>query len=718
MAISSKLIKKQLLRYKYNITNRSLDTCRSHQELLGRLIGMRQKSKVIIHERNFPLFKGAMVIPKHETKNGVMLYLHGGGYIYGGIDYAVSIGSIFAEKCNVRVFCAAYRLAPEHQYPAALEDALTSYLYLISSGYKPEQIIFCGESAGGGLVYSLCLYLKAWNIPLSGGVISISPWSDLTLSGDSYNYNKEADPSMTKDELIFYANCYTDDKLNPFVSPLYGDFAGFPSSLIFAGGSEIMLEDAKLLHDKLLSDRCTSRLIVMPGMWHGYVLYCLKENRSDFKEINIFLNSKLEDKPKLMWMHLDNAAKIFPAAYRRNSNHVFRLSATLFDVIDKTALQTALDATVKRFPTIAVKLKRGMFWYYLEEINMAPVIEDEKSYPIARMPFDNIRKCAFRVLVFNKRIAVEFFHALTDGNGGLVFLKTLVAEYLKQRYGVEIPSEEGVLNSFDLATEEETQDSFPKYAGETAKNRDITRAYRLKGTIENDGYLNTTTFLFDTEEIRAIAKKYRVTITEFMSAVLLQACYEIQNKAVPGRYQKPLKILIPVNLRKIFNSKTLRNFALFVTPGINPQMGCWCLEEICKSIHHQMGLLVNEKEMSAVIASNIKFEQVMVLRLMPLFIKNLAMKVAHYFVSDGKSCLALSNLGAAAIPDEMKKYVDRFDFLLGASPRSIYNCGMISFEGLLCLNFVRSIQESILEQKVYEIFRSLGIQVKVEGNRR
>jgi len=131
-----------------------------------------------------------------------------------------------------------------------------------------------------------------------------------------------------------------------------------------------------------------------------------------------------------------------------------------------------------------------------------------------------------------------------------------------------------------------------------------------------------------------------------------------------------------------------------------------------------MGLLVNEKEMSAVIASNIKFEQVMVLPLMPLFIKSLAMKAAHYFVSDGKSCLALSNLGAAAIPDEMKKYVDRFDFLLGASPRSIYNCGMISFEGLLCLNFVRSIQESILEQKVYEIFRSLGIQVKVEGNRR
>ncbi len=124
MTISSKLIRKQLLKYKYNLANSSMDASRSQQEILGRLIGIRQKSKVDIHERNFPLFKGAMVIPKHETKQGVILYLHGGGYIYGGTEYAISIGSTFAVKCSIRVFCAAYRLAPEHQFPAALEDSL------------------------------------------------------------------------------------------------------------------------------------------------------------------------------------------------------------------------------------------------------------------------------------------------------------------------------------------------------------------------------------------------------------------------------------------------------------------------------------------------------------------------------------------------------------------------------------------------------------------
>lgn len=718
MTISSKLIKKQLLRYKFNIANCSVDSCRSQQEIIGRLFLIGRKNKVDIHERNFPLFKGAMVIPKHETKNGVILYLHGGGYIYGGIEYAISIGSILAEKCSIRVFCTAYRLAPEHPFPAALEDALTAYNYLISYGFKPEQIILCGESAGGGLVYSLGLKLKERNMPLPAGIISISPWSDLTLSGNSYDYNKDADPSMTKEQLLFYASCYTDDRKNPYVSPLFGDFNGFPPSLIFAGGSEIMLDDAKQLHDKLQSDRCNSRLIVVPGMWHGYVLFCLKENRSDFKEMNMFLKSRLQEERKLMWMRLDNAAKIFPAAYQRNSNHVFRLSATLYDVVDKVSLQTALDAVVRRFPTISVRLKRGLFWYYLEEIPMAPEIEEEKSYPIARMPFDNIRKCAFRVLVYNKRIAVEFFHALTDGNGGLVFLKTLIAEYLKQRYGIEIPPENGVLRCSDIVTEEEIQDSFQKYAGETAKSRDLISAYRLTGTIENDGFLNATTFLLDTKEIHSCAKKYGVTITEFMSSVLLLACHEIQSNTVPGRHQKYLKILIPVNLRKIFYSKTLRNFALFVTPGINPKMGDWSLEEICKSIHHQMGLLVNKKEMSAVICSNVKFEQIMILRLTPLFIKNIAMKAGHYYVSTGKSCLALSNLGAVAIPEEMNKYIDRFDFLLGASPRDTYNCGMISLDNTLCLNFVRSIKEPVLEQKVYDIFHSLGIKVKVEGNRR
>ena len=142
--------------------------------------------------------------------------------------------------------------------------------------------------------------------------------------------------------------------------------------------------------------------------------------------------SKISANP-LHWVRLDNAAKIYPAARTRTWSNVFRVSATLDEDIDPAVLQSALDVTVRRFPSIAVRLRRGLFWYYLEEIPKAPEIMDEKPYPLSRMYFDDIRKCAFRVIVHEKRIAVEFFHALTDGNGGLVFVKTLVSEYLYQK---------------------------------------------------------------------------------------------------------------------------------------------------------------------------------------------------------------------------------------------------------------------------------------------
>ena len=162
---------------------------------------------------------------------------------------------------------------------------------------------------------------------------------------------------------------------------------------------------------------------------------------------------------KLQWLTLDNAAKIFPASLSRNWSNVFRISATLRDPVDAVCLQEALDEVVKRFPATAVCIKPGFFWYYLEQLPQAPTIMDDKPYPLSRMPFDDIRKCAFRVLVHNRRIAVEFFHAVTDGNGGLVFVKTLVAAYLRKKYGISIPFEHGILDPAEPPKPGEKEDS-------------------------------------------------------------------------------------------------------------------------------------------------------------------------------------------------------------------------------------------------------------------
>ena len=716
MALSAKFVKKQLKKIKPLTEGATIEVARQQHDMIGNLMVIPRRWKVSSRTYRFANFSASMVYPLDETREGIILYLHGGGYACGGLDYARAFGTVLATESSVRVFCPAYRLAPENPYPAALDDAFVSYKYLLDGGYDSEKIILCGESAGGGLAYCLCLKLKEENLPLPGGVITVSPWTDLTLSGDSYRYNRDSDPNMTIEKLNLFANYSTSDRTNPLVSPLFGDLEGMPPSLIFVGGSEIMLDDSKLMHQKLLEAGCISTLIVAPDMWHGYVLYDLKEFRSDYKKINAFLDEHLPYRRKLRWMKLDNAAKIYPAAYRHNRNHVFRISATLIEPIDKPVLQSALDVTVRRFPALAVRLRRGLFWYYLEEIPRAPEIMDEKGSPLMRMPFENIRKCAFRVIVYRNRIAVEFFHALTDGSGALVFLKTLVAEYLKQNYGAKIPAIHGVLDRLEVPDDEETEDSYLKYAGTVKKKRTGPKAYRLDGTPEVDGFLYVTTMMTDVTKVLEVARAKGITLTALICSVIIKAIYDIQNESTPRSRQKPVIIQVPVNLRNLFKSKTLRNFSLYITPGIDPKLGEWTLDEICKTVYHRMAAEISAKEMSAGIASNVNSEQSLIIRILPLFLKNAVLKAAYNVIGEGRDCLALSNLGVVNVPEEMQQFITNMDFILGARPRHPYNCGMLTYNNTLYLNLARNIREPKLEKKIYEILRDLGIRIKVESN--
>lgn len=145
---------------------------------------------------------------------------------------------------------------------------------------------------------------------------------------------------------------------------------------------------------------------------------------------------------KLRWLRLDNAAKIYPAARNQNWSNVFRMSATMSEAVDTAVLQSALDVTVRRFPSIAARLRRGVFWYYLQQLESAPEIREEYCHPLTKMSRDEVRKCALRVIVYQNRIAVEMFHSLTDGNGALIFLKSLLAEYVQQRYHIAVANGE------------------------------------------------------------------------------------------------------------------------------------------------------------------------------------------------------------------------------------------------------------------------------------
>ena len=720
MELSAKLVRSQLNFFKPFVAGCSLEVTRKGQDKLGELMSALHKREVLIRDHDFERFQGAWVMPKDERRSGVVLYLHGGGYTCGSLDYAKGFAATLASECGVRVFCAAYRLAPENPYPAAVEDALTAFDYLLKKGYAPHQILLCGESAGGGLIYALSLKLKQLGRELPCGLIGISPWVDLTGSGASYETNRDNDPSLTQELLDFYAKCYTQDPTDPLCSPVRGDLTGLPPSLLFAGGDEILLDDARTLHDRLKAAGCRSKLIIAPGRWHAYVLYCLQENmEQDMEEINRFLTQNLSPARSLRWMRLDNAAKIYPAAKRRNWNNFFRISATLTEPIDTAVLASALDVTARRFPSIAVHLRRGVFWYYLEEIPKTPSIQPEKSCPLAHAPFHEVRQCAFRVLVYKNRVAVEFFHALTDGTGALVFVKTLLAEYLSEKYGLSVPAEKGVLGRLEEPAPEELEDSFARYAGDVTASRAESTAYHLTGTPERDGYKNLVTMMIPAEKLRACAKKHGVSVTELLCAAMMQAIGELQAEKVPNvRHRKPVKVLIPVNLRNLFPSRSLRNFASYITPEIDPRMGDCSFSELCSLVHHKMGLENNRRTMRAKFAANVASERSPILRVMPLFIKNIAMKAVFDAVGECKSCLCLSNLGRVKLPEVMVPYVQRMDFIIGVQARAPHDCGVVTWGDTVYINCIRSIQEPELEYRFYRVLHRLGLPVKVESNQR
>ena len=720
MELSAKLVRSQLNFFKPFVAGCSLEVTRKGQDKLGELMSALHKREVLIRDHDFERFQGAWVMPKDERRSGVVLYLHGGGYTCGSLDYAKGFAATLASECGVRVFCAAYRLAPENPYPAAVEDALTAFDYLLKKGYAPHQILLCGESAGGGLIYALSLKLKQLGRELPCGLIGISPWVDLTGSGASYETNRDNDPSLTQELLEFYAKCYTQDPTDPLCSPVRGDLTGLPPSLLFAGGDEILLDDARTLHDRLKAAGCRSKLLIAPGRWHAYVLYCLQENmEQDMEEINRFLTQNLSPARSLRWMRLDNAAKIFPAAKRRNWNNFFRISATLTEPVDTAVLASALDVTARRFPSIAVRLRRGVFWYYLEEIPKTPSIQPEKSCPLAHAPFHEVRQCAFRVLVYKNRVAVEFFHSLTDGTGALVFVKTLLAEYLSEKYGLSVPAEKGVLGRLEEPSPEELEDSFARYAGDVTASRAESTAYHLSGTPERDGYKNLVTMMIPAEKLRACAKEHGVSVTELLCAAMMQAIGELQAEKVPNvRHRKSVKVLIPVNLRNLFPSRSLRNFASYITPEIDPRMGDCSFSELCSLVHHKMGLENNRRTMRAKFAANVASERSPILRVMPLFIKNIAMKAVFDAVGECKSCLCLSNLGRVELPEVMVPYVQRMDFIIGVQARAPHDCGVVTWGDTVYINCIRSIQEPELEYRFYRVLHRLGLPVKVESNQR
>lgn len=418
------------------------------------------------------------------------------------------------------------------------------------------------------------------------------------------------------------------------------------------------------------------------------------------------------------WYRLDTAALIFPAVARKNWRNVVRFSATLHEPTDPEILQLAVDDLRPRFPSFYAALRRGAFWYYLEESSERVLVQPDYAYPLTLMSGKEMRKNCLRVLYHQNRIAVEFFHVLTDGRGGTVFLSSLIARYLELKYRIKIPEEGAVRDCTKPPLKEELEDSFLKHSAETAVTEREPLAYLVKGEEEPEGFLNLITGILDTSQLVDCAHRYQVTVTAFLAGVMAECLIAMQDKETPKRKQKPVKITVPIDLRQLFKSRTLRNFALVLNLGVDPRYGKYSLKDLCRIIYHQLYAEATPQYMAAKIAANVLPQRVAAIRLTPVFLKNYIMNRVYLRRGERCGCLNITNLTELKLPEIMGEYIQRVEMII--SPQRSYpnNCAVISFGGKTCINMIRNIREAELERRFFSRLVELGIAVDIESNKR
>ena len=416
----------------------------------------------------------------------------------------------------------------------------------------------------------------------------------------------------------------------------------------------------------------------------------------------------------LTWLKLDNAALIYPALLSKKIAPMFRLSVSLKENIDLNTLNMALIHIMNRFPTFNFQLKEGLFWCYFDKINNKPIITGDYNNPLLRINFKDNKYYMFRTRVYKNRIAVEIFHSLTDGTGGLTFLLTLTAEYLKLKYKIKIKYNDLILNPNDKPNEEEYQDSFFRYASKNGKLEKNHKAYHIKGIKEEDHLLNIITGKINISKLKRISKQYNATITEFITAIMIDSLYKISSK---NNNRKPIMISIPINLRKIYYTKTLRNFSSYVNVGIKPTEKGYSLQDIINSIQKQMKDLTKEEVVNSKISANVALERNIFIRIIPMFIKKHIMAYVGTKKGDNYITTTFSNLGLVDLPEQMSEYVTDFNFILGKSKITSGSVSAIGYKNTLYITFSRKIKESEFERIFFTTLVNMGLKVEIESNR-
>ncbi len=417
----------------------------------------------------------------------------------------------------------------------------------------------------------------------------------------------------------------------------------------------------------------------------------------------------MEEKQNLYWRRLDNSAKIFPLSVSKKYSTVFRLSCVLKEKVAPHILQKAVEKALEVYPFFKVKLKSGFFWYYLEENPKKPMVEIESNYPCKYIDPKSNRQYLFKVTYFDKKINIDVNHVLTDGNSATNFFKEIIYTYLELKHEKNFEEEIRTIRKVEYTSE----DSYLKNYNKKAKNNASSqKAYILQGKKIALGAISTIHEIIDFDALKKICKEKDVTVTMFLTAVLIYAIYEANFKPYHGK--KPIKVCIPVNLKKYFPSTTLSNFFSYITVEAHMK-NLDTFEEILQFVKLEFKQKLTEKEVVTTMSSNVKLGTNAIIKGIPLLLKKMLVRIGYVEIRK-YTTITFSNIGRMGIIGKYQDYIDEFLFMIAPEPVEKIKCSACTFNNQLVFTFTSILEDIQIEETFYHFIKQLGIPITRQSN--
>lgn len=428
-----------------------------------------------------------------------------------------------------------------------------------------------------------------------------------------------------------------------------------------------------------------------------------------------FTKKKTLRKEDLAWDKLDNTANLFPVIATENMTNVYRISVTLKEDVDRVLLQEALNRILPQFSIFRMRLRMGFFWYYFEENERpAPIVTMEHSYPGSYIDKSRNNHYMFRVTYYKKRINLEVFHALTDGFGGIIFLKELVYQYLRLKYPDLLKDEKDKISSgIFLDKEDSYVKNFKKKDGKAAKGYKAGKAVTLQGEKLPKGEVGVVHGYLPVEQLKACAKHHGVTINQYLVGTFVYAIYREYLKESASK--PPISCCVPVNLRPYYDSHTMKNFFAMVSAEFKPVEESYSYEDVLKIVADDLKNKITKDNLNNILAYNVSNEKNWILRVVPLVVKNFFLKRV-YGASAYATTATVTNIGNIELKEPYQQYVEHFYVTLSMSKGQNMKGGICSYNGMLTITFSSILSDLSIQKRFFQMLAKDGVDVAVETN--